>query len=155
MCRACVVEPFRITDGSMEPQFREGDIFLVSKFSYGLRIPGSGSLLWQWSRPKKGDKVVIIGYGDPPVDYLRTVVKLPNDEIFYEEQGATYVLKEDEYGVAAERVDSQGSEQQILLVKLKSIIGKAKIFWPYKKSSDLGTEEIESTNKKRFFQWVE
>jgi len=39
LLRAFVVEPFRIPSGSMLPSLFIGDFILVSKFSYGVRLP--------------------------------------------------------------------------------------------------------------------
>lgn len=39
MLRSFVVEPFRIPSGSMLPTLQSGDLILVNKFSYGLRLP--------------------------------------------------------------------------------------------------------------------
>ena len=50
---------FMIAEGnSMEPIINPGKILLVSKLSYGLRFPGSGTYLLRWALPKEGDIVV-------------------------------------------------------------------------------------------------
>jgi signal peptidase I len=66
--RACVVEPVRMTDESMAPVLQDGDVVLVSKLRYGLRIPGAGAIMVEWDPPKKGDLVVAVSFDDPDTD---------------------------------------------------------------------------------------
>ena len=50
---------FMIAEGnSMEPVIRPGRILIVSKISYGLRLPGSGTYILRWAVPEEGDIVV-------------------------------------------------------------------------------------------------
>jgi signal peptidase I len=50
---------FMIAEGrSMLPGIKPGDILLVIKTSYGIRLPWSHSYLFHWSMPKEGDIVV-------------------------------------------------------------------------------------------------
>lgn len=58
MLRASVVEAFKIPSESMKPTLQKGDHILVSKFSYGFRIPFMREVLFSYSKPKRGDVVV-------------------------------------------------------------------------------------------------
>ncbi|MDR1862517.1 MAG: S26 family signal peptidase [Treponema sp.] len=50
---------FMITEGhSMVPAIKPGTVLLVSKLSYGIRLPGSGAYLLRWALPRPGDIVV-------------------------------------------------------------------------------------------------
>jgi len=56
--RGTVIEPYRIPSGSMIPTLRIGDHILVSKLSYGLRLPFVPETLYRYSEPDRGDVVV-------------------------------------------------------------------------------------------------
>jgi signal peptidase I len=50
---------FVIAEGrSMVPAIKPGKVLLVNKFSYGIRLPGSGAYILRWSLPRPGDIVV-------------------------------------------------------------------------------------------------
>jgi signal peptidase I len=50
---------FMIAQGrSMLPVIKPGDILLVIKTAYGIRLPWSGVYLLRWALPKQGDVVV-------------------------------------------------------------------------------------------------
>ena len=56
--RSAIAEPFRIPSGSMVPTLEIGDHILVTKFSYGLRIPLTRIPLGSISAPERGDVIV-------------------------------------------------------------------------------------------------
>ncbi|MDR0496540.1 MAG: S26 family signal peptidase [Treponema sp.] len=50
---------FMIAEGhSMAPAIKPGRILLVCKVFYGFKLPGSGTYLIQWGKPRKDDVVV-------------------------------------------------------------------------------------------------
>ena len=80
MLRSFVVEPFRIPSGSMLPTLQSGDLILVNKFSYGLRLPVLDKKVVDIGKPQRGDVFVFRYPVDPDVDYIKRVVGLPGDE---------------------------------------------------------------------------
>ena len=83
MLRSFVVEPFKIPSGSMIPTLLVGDLILVNKFTYGLRLPVVNTQVTQGSPIQRGDVVVFRYPPKPSVDYIKRVVGLPGDEVSY------------------------------------------------------------------------
>ncbi len=81
--RSFVVEPFKIPSGSMIPTLLVGDLILVNKFTYGLRLPVVNTQVTQGSPIQRGDVVVFRYPPKPSVDYIKRVVGLPGDEVSY------------------------------------------------------------------------
>ncbi|MEL6344667.1 MAG: signal peptidase I [Myxococcota bacterium] len=97
LIRSVLAEPFRIPSGSMVPTLEIGDHILVTKYSYGWRIPLTRIPIGEVQLPERGDVVVFV-YPDsdegkmsywldlpiPPIatlDYVKRVVGLPGDTI--------------------------------------------------------------------------
>lgn len=83
LLRSFVVEPFRIPSGSMRPTLLEGDFILVNKFSYGIRLPLTGTKVWAVDEPKTGEIFVFRSPKDTSIDFIKRVVGLPGDKISY------------------------------------------------------------------------
>ncbi|WP_459617721.1 signal peptidase I [Bordetella sp. 2513F-2] len=83
LLRSFVVEPFRIPSGSMLPTLQSGDLILVSKFSYGVRLPIVDAKILDTGSPERGDVVVFRYPVDTDVDYIKRIVGLPGDEVAY------------------------------------------------------------------------
>jgi signal peptidase I len=79
--RSFVVEPFKIPSGSMIPTLLVGDYVLVNKFSYGVRLPVTGTLLFGGSAPRRGDVIVFRWPDDPRQDYIKRVIGMPGDRV--------------------------------------------------------------------------
>src|SRR5262245_23270868 len=87
----------------MVPTLTVGDLILVNKFHYGVRLPVINRKLIANHNPERGDVMVFRYPVDPRVDYIKRVVGVPGDEIAYLNQrlsinGKPVVLKaQDEY----------------------------------------------------------
>ena len=81
--RSFVVEPFRIPSGSMLPTLQSGDLILVNKFSYGIRLPVLDRKVVELGAPQRGDVMVFRYPVDTQVDYIKRVVGVPGDEVAY------------------------------------------------------------------------
>jgi signal peptidase I len=72
--RSFIVEPFRIPSGSMLPTLEAGDLILVNKYTYGIRLPIVHHKVVALSEPARGDVMVFRYPVDPKVDYIKRVV---------------------------------------------------------------------------------
>ena len=81
--RAFVFEPFRIPSKSMVPTLLVGDFVVVSKFSYGLRLPVTHTKFLDIGEPHRGDVFVFRYPREPAEDYIKRVIGLPGDHITY------------------------------------------------------------------------
>jgi signal peptidase I len=86
LLRSFVVEPFRIPSNSMMPTLLTGDFILVNKFAYGLRLPVLNAKFIPVGEPRHGDVVVFKYPMDGKTDYIKRVVGVPGDEIFYRDK---------------------------------------------------------------------
>jgi signal peptidase I len=85
LLRSFLFEPFRIPSGSMMPTLLEGDFIFVNKFVYGLRLPVLNTKILELGEPKRGDVVVFRLPSDPAVNYIKRVVGLPGDTVYYDQ----------------------------------------------------------------------
>src|SRR6187402_1073869 len=83
LLRAFLFEPFKIPSGSMIPTLLVGDLILVNKFTYGLRLPVINTKLTEGTAPQRGDVMVFRYPPKPSLDYIKRVVGVPGDEVAY------------------------------------------------------------------------
>jgi signal peptidase I len=69
-----------VPTGSMKPTILEGDLVLVNKLAYDLKVPFTTLHLMQWGDPERGDIAVFFS----PVDgtrLVKRVIGLPGDTV--------------------------------------------------------------------------
>jgi signal peptidase I len=79
--RSFLFEPFKIPSGSMVPTLMVGDLILVNKFHYGVRLPVINKKIIDNKPVARGDVMVFRYPVDPRLDYIKRVVALPGDEV--------------------------------------------------------------------------
>jgi signal peptidase I len=83
LLRSFLFEPFKIPSGSMIPTLMVGDLILVNKFHYGVRLPVLNLKITEGNKPERGDVMVFRFPPKPTLDYIKRVVGVPGDEVAY------------------------------------------------------------------------
>lgn len=79
--RTFVIQAFKIPSGSMLPTLLIGDHLLVNKFSYGVKVPFTGTVLIPVNKPERNDVIVFRYPQDPKLDYIKRVIGVSGDTI--------------------------------------------------------------------------
>lgn len=87
--RSFLYEPFKIPSSSMVPTLMVGDLILVNKFTYGIRLPIVNKKVIEINHPQRGDVMVFKYPKDLSVDYIKRVVGVPGDKIVYKNKRLT------------------------------------------------------------------
>ena len=87
--RSFLYEPFKIPSSSMVPTLTVGDLILVNKFVYGIRLPIVNRKIIEISNPQRGDVMVFKYPKDISLDYIKRVVGVPGDKIVYKNKRLT------------------------------------------------------------------
>jgi signal peptidase I len=87
--RSFLFEPFKIPSSSMLPTLEVGDLILVNKFTYGIRLPVINKKVIALNDPQRGDVVVFKYPKDTSLDYIKRVVGVPGDKVVYSNKRLT------------------------------------------------------------------
>ena len=87
--RSFLYEPFKIPSSSMLPTLEVGDLILVNKYTYGIRLPVINKKVVSFNDPQRGDMVVFKYPRDPSLDYIKRVVGVGGDKVVYKNKKLT------------------------------------------------------------------
>ena len=105
--RSFLYEPFKIPSSSMVPTLLVGDLILVNKFTYGIRLPIVNKKIFSINDPQRGDVMVFKYPKDTSVDYIKRVVGVPGDKIIYKNKHLTVNGKEASYRALPDYLDDE------------------------------------------------
>lgn len=116
--RSFLYEPFIIPSGSMKPGLLVGDIVLVNKNELGVRMPVTNTRLTEGTAVQRGDVLVFKYPKNPEISYIKRVIGIPGDKIYYDNRRMTINGKDVSYDKQYEETDMvtvqtpQGPRQQ-------------------------------------------
>ncbi|MES2073614.1 MAG: signal peptidase I [Pseudomonadota bacterium] len=105
--RSFLWEPFKIPSSSMLPTLFVGDLILVNKYTYGIRLPVLNKKVIEISNPQRGDVMVFKYPRNPSLDYIKRVVGVPGDKIVYKNKRLTVNGKEVSYEPLPDFLDDE------------------------------------------------
>jgi signal peptidase I len=105
--RSFLFEPFKIPSSSMVPTLVVGDLILVNKFTYGIRLPVINRKVVEINDPQRGDVVVFKYPKDMSLDYIKRVVGEPGDKIVYKNKRLIVNGKEVSYERLPDYLDDE------------------------------------------------
>ena len=79
--RLVAVQAFKIPSGAMEDTLLIGDYIFVSKFTYGIKIPGTDIRVLDFHEPARGDVVVFIPPHDRERNFIERIVAIEGDTV--------------------------------------------------------------------------
>ena len=86
LLRALVAEPFAVPGGSMAPTLLAGEVAVVTRLAYSLRLPFTGLTLLPFASPRRGDVVVFRDPRGRDRLLVRRVVGVAGDLVEVREQ---------------------------------------------------------------------
>lgn len=105
--RSFLYEPFKIPSSSMVPTLVIGDLILVNKFTYGIRLPIINKKIIDVNTPQRGDVMVFKYPKDPALDYIKRVVGVPGDKIIYKNKRLSINGKDISYEPLPDYLDEE------------------------------------------------
>ena len=108
--RSFLYEPFKIPSSSMVPTLLIGDLILVNKYSYGIRLPVLNKKIIDVGDPQRGDVMVFKYPKDMSQDYIKRVIGVPGDKITYENKRLTVNGKAVEYAPMEDYLEEDSLE---------------------------------------------
>jgi signal peptidase I len=120
--RSFLYEPFKIPSTSMVPTLLVGDLILVNKYAYGVRLPVLNKKIIDVGDPQRGDVMVFKYPKDMTQDYIKRVIGVPGDKITYENKRLWVNDKPVEYTALDDYLEDESLEyRQQYIEKLPNV----------------------------------
>ena len=105
--RSFLYEPFKIPSSSMSPTLLVGDMILVNKFTYGIRLPIINKKIVDINQPQRGDVMVFKYPKDTSLDYIKRIIGVPGDRIVYRNKRLTVNGQQAQYQPLPDYLDGE------------------------------------------------
>lgn len=79
--RSFFIQAFKIPSSSMEPTLLIGDHLLVNRLSYVVKVPFVDKVIFEISKPKRGDVIVFRYPVDRSKDFIKRVIAVEGDVV--------------------------------------------------------------------------
>jgi len=117
------VEPFVIPSGSMIPALLINDYVVVSKWSFGLRVPFTSRWMVKWAKPQKGEIIVFRAIDKSGRFLVKRVAGVPGETI----EGVQ--LGPDEYFMMGDNRGNSHDSRFWGPITSDNLIGKVQFIW--------------------------
>jgi signal peptidase I len=91
----------------MVPTLQIGDLILVNKFVYGIRLPVINKKVIEIGDPQRGDVRVFKFPKDTSLDYIKRVVCVPGDRVLYRDKRLSVNGQEINYEQLSDYLDEE------------------------------------------------
>lgn len=120
--RTAVADWNPIPSGSMRPNLLEGDVVLVDRLAYDLKLPLSDIVLAHLGEPKRGDIVTFSSPADG-TRLIKRIVALPGDRVEMREEKLFVNGRAAEYREAQPATESDGAGATLPALRVSEIQG--------------------------------
>ena len=123
--RTAIADWNPIPSGSMRPNLLEGDVVLVNRLAYDLKLPLTDIVVTHLAEPKRGD---IVTFSSPKdgTKLIKRIVALPGDRVEMRNERLIVNGELAEYLEPELTVESTGQNTGISAMRLTEIIGQNK-----------------------------
>ncbi len=117
--RFLLIENFRVSSDSMRPNLVSGDLLLVSKFNYALRIPFTSIEFYRFRNPYPGEVVLFTLPEFGMETYVKRVIALEGDTVQIKDGVLTVNGVQASYGDVA---TTPGTKREILGTQTERLV---------------------------------
>lgn len=123
LVRTAVADYNPVPSGSMHPTILEGDVVLVNRLAYDIKIPLTDSVLARLDDPKRGD---IVTFSSPKdgVRLIKRVIGLPGDVVAMRDKQLTVNGASVEYTEADMGSEAIGNGVIVPVERVKEALGE-------------------------------